>query len=29
MTPRVAFQKAVQELSERFGELKEDFAAVV
>ena len=29
MTPRVAFQKAVQELSERFGELKEDFTAVV
>ena len=29
MTPRVAFQKAVQELSERFGELKEDFAAIV
>jgi DNA-directed RNA polymerase subunit D len=29
MTPRVAFQQAVQELSERFGELKEDFAAVV
>ena len=29
MTPRVAFQKAVQELSGRFGELKEDFAAVV
>ena len=29
MTPRVAFQKAVQELSERFGELKEDFATVV
>ena len=29
MTPRVAFQRAVQELSERFGELKEDFAAVV
>ena len=29
MTPRVAFQKAIQELSGRFGELKEDFAAVV
>jgi len=29
MTPRVAFQQAVQELSGRFGELKEDFAAVV
>jgi len=29
MTPRVAFQKAVQELSERFGGLKEDFAAIV
>jgi len=29
MTPRVAFQKAVQELSERFGALKEDFETVV
>lgn len=29
MTPRVAFQKAIQELSGRFGELGEDFAAVV
>ena len=29
MTPRVAFQKAIQELSGRFGELEEDFAAVV
>jgi len=29
MTPRVAFQKAIQELSERFGELQEDFVAVV
>ena len=29
MTPRVAFQQAVQELSERFGELQEDFVAVV
>ena len=29
ITPRVAFQKAVQELSGRFGELAEDFAAVV
>ena len=29
MTPRIAFQQAVQELSGRFGELKEDFAAVV
>ena len=29
MTPRVAFQMAIQELSGRFGELGEDFAAVV
>ena len=29
MTPRVAFQKAVQELSERFDALKEDFETVV
>ena len=29
MTARVAFQKAIQELSGRFGELKEDIAAVM
>jgi hypothetical protein len=29
MTARVAFQKAVQELSGRFGELKEDIATVM